>query len=47
MKGKEVRKIIGMLTAVVLGIGLVVLGVATPAAAKPARLESTPVVYGQ
>jgi hypothetical protein len=37
----------GVLTAVVLGIGLVVLGVATPASAKPARLESTPIVYGQ
>jgi hypothetical protein len=46
-RGKKVRKIVGMLTAVVLGVGLAVLGVATPASAKPARLESTPVVYGQ
>jgi hypothetical protein len=47
MKGKEVRKIIGMLTAAVLTIGLMVLGAATPASAALIRLESTPAVHGQ
>jgi hypothetical protein len=47
MKGEEVRKIIGMLTAAVLAAGLVVLGAAAPASAALIRLESTPVAHGQ